>query len=57
MRWERQDYIDIAKFPFEMFKAVARGVGRIAVDQIEKFVGIEPDLSTDEWRRFDEESK
>lgn len=57
MRFERQDYIDLAKFVPRMLGAMARGVGRIAVEQIEKFVGDEPELSIDEWRRFDEAEK
>lgn len=53
---ERQDYIDLAKFVPRMLGAIARGVGRIAVEQIEKFVSGEDDLSIDEWRKFEERS-
>lgn len=50
--YEREDYIELAKFPINLSKAIARGIGRLVVEHIEKFVGIEPDLSADEWRTF-----
>jgi len=56
MRYEKQDYIDLAKFVPRMLGAIVRGVGRIAVQEIEKFVSGEDDLSIDEWRTFEERS-
>lgn len=52
----KPEYSELIKLPYEISRAVARAIGHIVVEKIESFVGIEPDLSIDEWRRFEDES-
>lgn len=56
MRYEREDIVELAKLPYNISKAVARGIGRIIVQKLEDFMFGEPDLSIDEWRYFEERS-
>ena len=56
MKYEKQTYMDVAKLPIQISKALARGIGRIVVEQLNAFFYGEEDLSTEEWRRFEDES-
>ena len=50
------EYRELIKLPYEIAKATVRALGHIVVEKVLDYVGEEPDLSIDEWRKFEDES-